>query len=60
MKNDKEIVRIDLTKDQKEQPRIATGRGPDVIELTVAELEERITPGCQLNHNETFLVDCVG
>lgn len=39
-----EIVRIDLTTDQKEQVKAATDQTADAIELTVQELEARIAP----------------
>jgi uncharacterized small protein (DUF1192 family) len=43
-KNEKEIVRIDLSQNQKEQLKAKIGREADAIELTVQELEERIAP----------------
>jgi hypothetical protein len=42
--NEKEIVRIDLTEEQKEQVKAATDKSVDSIELTVQELEARIAP----------------
>lgn len=39
-----EIVRIDLTPDQKEKVKAATDQSADAIELTVQELEARIAP----------------
>jgi hypothetical protein len=39
-----EIVRIDLTDEQKEQVKEATEKTVDAIELTVQELEARIAP----------------
>ena len=39
-----EIVRIDLTNEQKEQVKAATDKSADAIELTVQELEARIAP----------------
>jgi len=42
--NEKEIVRIDLTSEQKEQIKAATGGTAEAIELTVQELEARIAP----------------
>ena len=54
---EKEIVRIDLTTSQKEQVKAKTGQNAEAIELTVQELEERIAPGQNMNHNETLLVD---
>ena len=44
MKNEKEIVRIDLTPEQKQIVKNQTGRDGDAVELTVKELEERIAP----------------
>ncbi len=41
----KESVRIELTEDQKKQIREATGKDASAIELTVEELEERVSPG---------------
>jgi hypothetical protein len=43
-KNEAQIVRIDLTNDQKEQVKAATEKSADAIELTVQELEARIAP----------------
>jgi hypothetical protein len=42
--NEKEIVRIDLTEEQKEQVKAATEKNAAAIELTVQELESRIAP----------------
>jgi hypothetical protein len=39
-----EIVRIDLTTDQKEKVKAATDQNVEAIELTVQELEARIAP----------------
>ena len=44
MKNEKEIVRIDLTPEQKQIVKDQTGKDGDTVELTVKELEERIAP----------------
>ena len=55
MSNDKKIVRIDLTPSQKEQIKASTGQDAEAVELTVRELEERITPRLAANHSETFL-----
>ena len=44
MKNEKEIVRIELTPDQKQQIQKETGKQLDAVELTASELEERIAP----------------
>jgi hypothetical protein len=42
--NEKEIVRIDLTDEQKDQVKAATEKNAEAIELTVQELESRIAP----------------
>lgn len=39
-----EIVRIDLTTEQKEKVKSATDQNVEAIELTVQELEARIAP----------------
>jgi hypothetical protein len=44
MKKDKEVVRIDLTPEQKETLRQKTGKEAAALELSVEELEERIAP----------------
>ena len=44
MSKEKEIVRLDLTKTQKEVVKKETGKDAEAIELTVSELEERIAP----------------
>jgi hypothetical protein len=44
MKNEKEIVRIELTPEQKQLVKNETGKEGDAVELTVKELEERIAP----------------
>lgn len=43
-KNENEIVRIDLTTEQKEQIKEVTDKNAEAIELTVQELEARIAP----------------
>jgi hypothetical protein len=43
-KNQSEVVRIDLTAEQKEQVKAATEKNAEAIELTVQELEARIAP----------------
>jgi len=55
--NEQDRVRIDLTTSQKEQVKHVTGREGDALELTVHELEERITPRLASNHSETLLAD---
>ena len=42
-KNDDQIVRIDLTQQQKDQVKTVTDKNAEAIELTVKELEARIT-----------------
>ena len=42
--NEKDIVRIDLTPSQKEQVKTVTDKDAAAIELTVQELDARITP----------------
>jgi uncharacterized small protein (DUF1192 family) len=41
---EKKVVRIDLTSEQKEQVRQATGKDAQAVEFSVQELEERIAP----------------
>ena len=43
-KNEDQIVRIDLTQEQKDQVKTVTDKNAEAIELTVKELEARITP----------------
>jgi hypothetical protein len=42
--SEKDIVRIDLTEEQKDQIKTATEKSAEAIELTVQELEARIAP----------------
>ena len=42
--NKEDIVRIDLTEEQKQQVKAVTEKTADAIELTVQELESRIAP----------------
>ena len=42
--NEKEVIRIDLTKQQKDQVKKEIGKDAEAIELTAEELEPRITP----------------
>ena len=44
MKKEKEIVRIDLTPEQKQLVKHEIGKEAEAVELTVNELEERIAP----------------
>jgi hypothetical protein len=42
--NEKDVVRIDLTDEQKRQIKDATEQSAEALELTVQELEQRIAP----------------
>jgi hypothetical protein len=44
MKKEQEIVRIDLTPEQKQLIKQDFGKEGEAVELTVKELEERIAP----------------
>jgi len=44
MKKEKEIVRIELTPEQKQLIKQQTGKDAEAVELTTQELEERIAP----------------
>jgi hypothetical protein len=44
MKKEKEIVRIELTPEQRRLVKQQTGKDADAVELTAQELEERIAP----------------
>ena len=44
MKSNKEIVRIELTPEQKQLVKKQTGKDAEAVELSVSELEERIAP----------------
>jgi len=46
--SEKDIVRIDLTTEQKEQVKNVTEKNAEAIELTVQELEARIAPVVKL------------
>ena len=48
MKNEKEIVRIELTPEQKQLVKKETGKDAEAVELTTQELEERIAPRISL------------
>ena len=52
-------IRIDLTPEQTEKIKAETGKIATSIEISVQELEARITPYFRLagNHNETLLVE---
>lgn len=44
MEEKKNPIRIELNEEQKKQIRVATGKDASAIELTVEELEERVSP----------------
>jgi hypothetical protein len=44
MAESKGTVQLTLTPEQQEQVRIATGKLTDTLELSIEELEQRITP----------------
>ena len=44
MSDQKEIIRIELTPEQKALVKKQTGKDADAVELSVRELEERIAP----------------
>ena len=44
MSTAKEIIRLDLTPEQKQLVKKETGKEADAVELTFQELEERIAP----------------
>ena len=44
MKKEKEIVRIELTPEQKQLIKKEIGKDAEAVELTASELEERIAP----------------
>lgn len=52
---DQKIVRLDLSPEQTEQLRAATGLEVTAIELSLEELEQRVAPRIATNHNETLL-----
>ena len=45
----KREFRIELTPDQKAKIRAATGKDAEAVELSLEELEERITPTARFN-----------
>jgi DNA-binding MarR family transcriptional regulator len=44
MPQDKKSITLTLTPEQQEQVRQATGKLTDTLEMSIMELEERITP----------------
>jgi hypothetical protein len=55
-KNEKAIVRIDLTPEQQDRIRAATGKSIEALQISADELEQRIAPQLAANHNETMLI----
>jgi hypothetical protein len=51
------FIRLDLTAEQQAEVQRATGRPSQAIELTAAELEERVVPKLSANHNETLAAE---
>jgi hypothetical protein len=47
----KEPIRIQLTQEQREMVRKATGKNAEALELSAQELEERIAPMSALDTN---------
>jgi len=43
-RNEQDIIRIELTPNQKQTVKAATAKDADALELTVQELEQRIAP----------------
>lgn len=50
MKQENEIVRIELTPEQKQLIKEHTGKDADAVELSVHELEDRIAPAALLRN----------
>ena len=44
MKKNSDSIQLKLTPEQQEQVRQATGKLTDTLEMSIMELEERITP----------------
>ena len=44
--NKKNVIKIELTEEQKQQVLAETGTDATAIEFSVQELEERIAPSC--------------
>lgn len=58
-RDEKEIIKVDLTQKQSDEIEADTGKPADATEVPVKELEPRIAPslGWGKNSNETLLVD---
>ena len=56
MSKDKEIVRIDLTPEQKQLVKKEVGKDAEAVELTVSELEERITPRMYMERTDVAIL----
>lgn len=44
MSSEKKNIRLELTPEQKQMVKNATGKSAEAVEFTVQELEERIAP----------------
>ncbi len=51
----KDPITLRPTPEQQPEVRRAAGRDAETIELSVRDLEERVTPRLAANHNETRL-----
>jgi len=54
--NEKSVVRIDLTPEQQDKIKAATGKNIEALQMSADELEQRIAPQLTSNHNETLLI----
>ena len=54
--NEKAVVRIDLTPEQQDRIKAATGKNIEALQMSPEDLEQRIAPSLTSNHNETFLI----
>ena len=57
MDESNDVIRIDLTSNQKLVVKEATNKDADVLMLSIHELEQRVAPKLAANHNETVLDD---
>ena len=53
--DDAKLVRLDLSPEQMQQLRAATGLDVKAIELSIDELEQRVAPRRASNDNESLL-----
>jgi len=54
--NEKTIVRIDLTPEQQDRIKTATGKSIEALQMSAEDLEQRIAPSLIGNHNESLLI----